>query len=193
MSARESQAERKAGGVNTDSAQNELADRKRTQALLSAQRRSLEMIAAGASLADVLEDLCEAIDAQGPEIISSILLMDPTTEQLSPAAGRRVPEGWTRTITPFSIGPRIGSCGSAAFLKKSVIAADIASDPLWSGIECADYRDIALRYGLRAAWSHPLISKDDKVLGVRARRLGRSECRRCYCRQPHQRSAGHRD
>ena len=167
MSARGPQVERDTVvDVKADSVQNDLADRKRTQALLSAQRRSLEMIAAGASLADVLEDLCEAIDAQGPEIISSILLMDPTTEQLSPAAGRRVPEGWTRTITPFPIGPRMGSCGTAAFLKKSVIAADIASDPLWSGIECADYRDIALGYGLRAAWSHPLISKDDEVLGT---------------------------
>ena|SRR6185295_13634584 len=72
-----------AAEVRADSAQNDLTDRKRTQALLSAQNRSLEMIAAGASLADVLEVLCEAIDAQGPEIISSILLLDPTTKQLS--------------------------------------------------------------------------------------------------------------
>jgi hypothetical protein len=59
----------------------------------------------------------------------------------------------------------MGSCGAAAFLKKSVIAADIASDPLWSGIESADYRDIALRYSLRAAWSHPLISDASRAAG----------------------------
>lgn len=167
MSARDSQVERAAlGDVKADSATNELADRKGAQALLSAQRRSLEMIAGGASLADVLEDLCDTIDAQAPEIISSILLMDPKGEHLAPAAGRRVPEEWTRTITPLPIGPRIGSCGTAAFLKKPVIAADIASDPLWSGIQSAGYRDIALRLGLRAAWPHPLISKDDQVLGT---------------------------
>ena len=39
--------------------------------------------------------------------------------------------------------------------------SDIASDPLW-----AVYRDVALSHGLRAAWSYPLISKDDEVLGT---------------------------
>jgi formate hydrogenlyase transcriptional activator len=56
----------------------------------------------------------------------------------------------------------MGSCGAAAFLKKPVIASDIASDPFTA----AEYRDIALRYGLRAAWSQPLISKDNEVLGT---------------------------
>jgi PAS domain S-box-containing protein len=55
----------------------------------------------------------------------------------------------------------VGSCGTAAFLKKPVIVSDIASDPLW-----VDFRDIALSHGLRAAWSQPLISKNGQVLGT---------------------------
>jgi PAS domain S-box-containing protein len=166
MSARESEAERNVTGVNTDSASNELADRKRAQALLSAQRRSLQLIAGGASLADVLQDLCDTIDAQAPEIISTIPLMDQDGEKLWPAAGRRVPEGWTQTITPLPIGPQMGSCGTAAFLQKVVITTDIASDPRWCVVEGTDYQKLALSYGLRAAWSYPLISKDDEVLGT---------------------------
>ena len=61
----------------------------------------------------------------------------------------------------MTIGPCVGSCGTAAFLKKPVIVSDIASDPLW-----VDFRDIALSHGLRAAWSQPLISKNDEVLGT---------------------------
>src|SRR5262247_3553301 len=140
----------------------QVIDQKRVQSLLAAERRTLEMIAGGATLTNVLEDLCDTIDDQAPEIMSSILLMDPNGEQLWPAAGRRVPEGWVRTITPLPIGPYMGSCGAAAFLKKPVIASDIASDPFTA----ADYRDIALSYGLRAAWSQPLISKDNEVLGT---------------------------
>src|SRR5262245_14532864 len=167
MSARESQLKQDAIGEGKEnSASSAPADRKRAQALLSAQRRSLELIAGGASLTAVLEDLCDTIDAQAPEIISSILLMDPNSEQLWPAAGRRVPEGWTRTITPLPIGPQMGSCGTAAFLKKPVITSDIATDPLWSAIQGTDYKHLALRHGLRAAWSHPLISKDNEVLGT---------------------------
>jgi PAS domain S-box-containing protein len=43
---------------------------------------------------------------------------------------------------------------------EAVIVEDIASDPLW-----ANYREIALRHGLRAAWSTPICDADKKVLG----------------------------
>jgi PAS domain-containing protein len=62
-------------------------------------------------------------------------------------------------ISPLPIGPCIGSCGTAASLRERVIVSDIATDPLW-----IDYRDVALSYGLRAAWSQPLLSKKQQVL-----------------------------
>ncbi len=152
--------------ITTGEVAMQVIDHKQVESLLAAERRTLEMIAGGASLTDVLEDLCDTIDDQAPEIISSILLMDPHGERLWPAAGRRVPEGWVRTITPLPIGPGMGSCGTAAFLKKPVIISDIASDPPWSDITAPDYTEIALSYGLRAAWSQPLISKDNELLGT---------------------------
>src|SRR5713101_2154145 len=145
MSARGPQVERDAAvEVKADSVQNDLADRNRAHALLPAQRRSLQLIAAGASLTDILQDLCDTIDAQSPAIISTILLMDRDGERLLPVAGRRVPEGWTQTITPLPIGPQMGSCGTAAFLKKPVITSDIASDPLWRVVQGTDYKSLAL-------------------------------------------------
>src|SRR5436309_743085 len=152
--------------ITTGEVAMQVIDQKQVKSLLAAERRTLEMIAGGASLTDVLEDLCDTIDDQAPDIISSILLMDPNGEQLWPAAGRRVPEGWVRTITPLPIGPGMGSCGTAAFMKKPVIVSDIASDPPWSDITTPDYTEIALSYGLRAAWSQPLISKDNELLGT---------------------------
>src|SRR5689334_13939164 len=112
-----------------DEETNELGDRKRAQALLSAQRRSLQLVARGASLTDVLQDLCDTIDAQSPEIISAVFLVDTNGKELRPAAGHRLPDEWIHTISPLPIGPRIGACGTAAFLKKPVIASDIANDP----------------------------------------------------------------
>ena len=95
MSARGPQVERDDDvEVKADSAQNDRADRRSLQALLSAQRRSLQLIAGGARLTEVVQDLCDTIDAQSPEIISTILLMDRDGKRLLPAAGRRVPEGW---------------------------------------------------------------------------------------------------
>src|SRR6202162_4977756 len=143
-------------GANTD-----IDDRKRAEALLAAEKRTLEMIASGASLAEILERLCVTIDGQTRNIKSAVMLMDADCMHLRHAAGPRLPKGWIDAITPLKIGPAIGSCGSAAFLKQRVIVSDIATDPLW-----VDYRDAALSYGLRAAWSQPLLSKNQHVLGT---------------------------
>jgi GAF domain-containing protein len=131
------------------------------ESLLAAERRTLELISGGAGLTEILQDLCETIDGLAGNTISAVMLMDADGMRLRPAAGPRLPKGWVEAITPLKIGPCIGSCGSAAFLKQRVIVSDIATDPLW-----ADYRDLALSYGLRAAWSQPLHSKNQEVLGT---------------------------
>src|ERR1700680_2301687 len=143
-------------GANTD-----IEDRKRAEALLTAEKRTLEMIASGACLADILERLCETIDAQASNLKSAVMLMDADGMQLRHAAGPRLAKGWIEAITPLEIGPTVGSCGSAAFRKQRVIVSDIATDPLW-----VNRRDLALSYGLRAAWSQPLLSKNQEVLGT---------------------------
>ena len=40
----------------------DIEDRKRAESLLEAEKRSLEMIAGGAPLTDILENLCDAIE-----------------------------------------------------------------------------------------------------------------------------------
>src|SRR5713101_4331158 len=142
-------------GANTD-----IEERKRAESLLAAENRTLEMIASGAVLADILENLCDTIDAQVPDLISTVMLMDSDGERLWPVAGR-APKGWLEAISPLTIGPCIGSCGTAASSKQRVIVSNIATDPSW-----VDYRDVALSYGLRAAWSQPLLSKSQEVLGT---------------------------
>jgi formate hydrogenlyase transcriptional activator len=152
-------------GTNID-----IEDRKRAESLLQAEKRTLEMITGGASLTDILENLCDTIEAQSPDVISTVLLMDPDGEHLRPAAGSRVPRAWTEAITPLRVGNAVGSCGTAAYLKKRVIVRDIATDPLWSSLP--HFRDAALGYGLRASWSEPLLSKNGEVLGTFAMYYG---------------------
>jgi formate hydrogenlyase transcriptional activator len=143
-------------GANID-----VEERKRAESLLAAEKRTLEMISGGARLADILENLCDTIDAQAGNLISAVMLMDPDGMRLWPAGGRRLPRSWIEGISPLTIGPCVGSCGTAASLKQRVIVSDIATDPLW-----VNYRDIALSCGLRAAWSQPLLSRDQQVLGT---------------------------
>src|SRR5713101_477475 len=132
------------------------------ESLLAAEKRTLEMMANGASLPEVLNDLCAAIDAHAPPATSMVCLMDPDGKQLLPGAGPRVPAAFTAAITPWRIGPNRGSCGTAAFTKQRVIIPDISNDPRWPD----EARDLALSHGFSAAWSEPLISKDGEVLGT---------------------------
>ena len=140
----------------------DITERKHAESLLAAEKRSLEMIASGASLAEVLNNLCAAIDANASGAISTVMLMDPNGKHLWPGAGPHFPAELKPAISPWQIGPGRGSCGTAAFLKQRVIIPDVTSDPRWPD----DYRDLAVSHGLRASWSEPLISKDGAVLGT---------------------------
>jgi len=140
----------------------DIEDRKRAESLRAAEKRTLEMIADGASLKDILDELCSSIDAQAPATISTILLMDPDGKQLWHAAGARVPRDWLPAISPRPIGPRQGCCGAAAFFKRRIIVADVATDPVWSDAN----RELAIENGILAAWSEPILTKDREVLGT---------------------------
>jgi len=76
-------------------------------------------------------------------------------------AAPRLPAEYTSAIDGASIGPAVGSCGTAAYTRKAVYVADIATDPLWK-----DFKDLALPHGLRACWSTPILDADGGVFGT---------------------------
>src|SRR5579859_1665623 len=75
-------------GANTD-----IEDRKRAEALLAAEKRTLEMIASGACMADILKRLCETVYAQTSNIKAAVMLMDADGMHLRTAAGPRLANG----------------------------------------------------------------------------------------------------
>jgi formate hydrogenlyase transcriptional activator len=142
-----------------------IEDSKQKELLRVAENRALEMIADGASLSEVLKQLCAAIDEHALAI-SLVMLMDRGGDQLLPFPGPHLPPEVTAAFTPWPIGPNMGSCGTAAFTRKRVIISDISKDSRWP----RDDRGLAARrlvldHGLRAAWSEPLISNGE-VLGT---------------------------
>lgn len=93
------------------------------------------------------------------DTITSILLLDGTT--LHHGAGPRLPRAYREAIDGAQIGPKAGSCGTAAFVGHPIYVVDIANDPLWE-----DYKDLALGHGLRACWSTPIRNSEDRLLGT---------------------------
>ncbi len=119
------------------------------------------MIAGGRTLAETLNFLLRGVEAQSPDMLVSILLLDADGTHLRHGAAPSLPEEYIKAVDGVAIGPKVGSCGTAAFRGSPVFVGDIAQDPLW-----ADYRQIALTHKLRACWSTPILDEHKKVLGT---------------------------
>src|SRR5258706_6874138 len=107
-----------------------IEDSKQKELLRVAENRALEMIADGASLSEVLKQLCAAIDEHALAI-SLVMLMDRSGDQLLPFPVLHLPPEVTAAFRPWPIGPNIGSACTATFTKKRVIISDISKDSRW--------------------------------------------------------------
>src|SRR6202048_5286983 len=136
-----------------------LISRKRAQSLVAMEKRILEMLAKGNSLAEILDSLCRLVEAQAGNVLASVLLVDG--DHLRHGGAPSLPKAYTDAINGTVIGPSAGSCGTAAYRGEPVIVEDIATDPLW-----ADYRDLALPHSLRACWSSPVFSSQGNVIAT---------------------------
>ncbi len=137
----------------------DITARKRAEALLEGENTILASIAMGANLSDTLDQVCLLIEKQCPGIRSSVLILEGST--LRHISSPTMPEGYMQSIDGVTIGPSVGSCGTAAYRREPVIVSDIATDPLW-----AEYRDLALQHDLQSCWSMPIVSTHDHVLGT---------------------------
>lgn len=75
-------------------------------------------------------------------------------------ASPNLPEEYVHFIEGAEIGENSGSCGTAAYSQQKIIVTDISSDFRWEV-----YKQTALKFGLKACWSYPIVS-GGKVLGT---------------------------
>jgi PAS domain S-box-containing protein len=141
----------------------DITERKQGEALLAGEKRLLEMIATGVELKEILNALCRTIEGQRSGTLASVLLLNPDGAHLDVVAGPSLPKEWTHQMEKLPIGPCAGSCGTAAYRGSPVIVSDISTDPLW---DVPEHRASALKHGLRASWSNPVLSSKGKVLGT---------------------------
>src|SRR5437879_4650237 len=140
----------------------------RRSALLECQRRILERIASGAPLAESLGTLARLVEEQAPQMHCTVLLADAEERSLSFIAAANLPQDFKEGVAPYlKIAPGMSVCGTAAYLREPIYAADVAIDPRW-----AHFRDVAVRNGLRAIWSTPVVGDDHSVLGTFAMYYG---------------------
>jgi PAS domain S-box-containing protein len=146
----------------------DITKRKQAERLAAAQKRVLERIAEDAPLPEVLMGLARLVEEQVPDALCSVLLPDENGH-LRFGAAPSLPEAYLREANGLALGPANGVCGSAAPAPRALVA-DLATDPLWE-----QGRALALRHGLHASRSRPIVSARGEVLGTVA----------LYYRKPH--------
>src|SRR5467141_2400105 len=122
---------------------------------------ALKMILIGAPLNDVLRSVALLIEAHTEGAVCSIFLLDEDGQHLRYAAAPQMPDEYRVATDGVCIGPPVGSCGAAAYLRQPVFVSDVLSHPHF-----ANFKDLIVRTGMRASWSSPIMSHDGRVLGT---------------------------
>jgi diguanylate cyclase (GGDEF)-like protein len=128
--------------------------------VLALQNTILEMIATGNTLANTVARMCEEAERLAQGAICSVLTVDPAG-LIHPLAGPSLPAEYSAALDGLPVGPNVGSCGTAAYLRAEVTVTDIANDPKW-----AAFRELALPVGLRACWSQPILNAAGEAIGT---------------------------
>lgn len=124
------------------------------------QHQVLEAVAREQPLTEVLELICLEVERIAPEVTASILAVDDQGQLHSLAAPSLDPE-YCRQLNGLSIGPKVGSCGTAAWRNEAVRIDNIAEDPLW-----ADFLYLALPLGIIGSWSTPIRNSAGQPIGT---------------------------
>jgi len=136
-------------------------EHKRARVIQAGQRQFLELLAMGGDFTEVLHTLVRLVEGQWPGMQGLILLLDEDGKHLHIGAAVSLPQDYVESIEGLEIGPLVGSCGTACYRRERVIVEDILTDSHWEGL-----RDLAVRYGLRACWSEPVLSSAGQVVGT---------------------------
>ncbi|MFZ0638695.1 MAG: GAF domain-containing sensor histidine kinase [Candidatus Acidiferrales bacterium] len=121
----------------------------------------LKMLSQGAPITEVLNELCNFIDAKSPGVIPTVLLPDGDGTHLRLAAGPKIPKIWNAAFDRLKLPSYTNFSSTAGRQEKTVPVTDMRSDPSF-----ADCWGLARSQGVQAAWSVPIVSKERKILGT---------------------------
>ena len=137
----------------------DITELKNQQLTLTLEKEVLEMnISSNYSLKEIVDHLLKGMEQIYQGMICSVSKLDCEGKKLTHLSAPSLPDEYTSASIGIEIGPLVGSCGSAAYLKQPVIVSDIENDSNWQL-----YKDLVLPLGLKSCWSFPVITSGGKV------------------------------
>ncbi|MFP1129749.1 EAL domain-containing protein [Asticcacaulis sp. W401b] len=110
-------------------------------------------------LPETMSLLCLEVEHMVQDVRMSVLRV--AEGKLNPLAAPGLPDWYNAALAGLTIGPVVGSCGTAAWRGEPVMVNDMRSDPLW-----APYQALAEPLGYTACWSTPFKDKAGTVIGT---------------------------
>lgn len=138
------------------------SDRREAQ-LRDARSAVLDQVLKKRPLATILDDVALRLERLDPDLMASILTMDPLDGRLQLIASPSLPASYIEMMS--SLEPDAGCCAfsSAASLGETVVVADIAPNP-----DCQPCLQHARKSGVAACWATPFKDETGRVIGLLA-------------------------
>lgn len=133
----------------------DITARRRTEVLDSIQKRALQSIVAGLPVTEVLESLVNMVEAHDDSLHCAMLQVD-SRDCLSCLVAPSLPPGFADAIRKQPLAEI-----TAAVRNDLVIAADMERSTAGSPAQ-----DFALRHGLRACWTAPIVRAGQTLTGL---------------------------
>ena len=140
----------------------DISERIMQEKILSLEKDVLEINAQpSASLTNIIDYFLGGLEKIFPGMSCTVLALHPGAKRMAHVSSPSMPAAFADAVEGLEIGPRVGSCGTAMFLKKRIITPDISADPCWE-----NYKELALKFGLRACWSFPIMNAKNEALAT---------------------------
>ncbi len=127
--------------------------------LLQANKHVLELMAKNRPLNEVLNSIVELIQTFAGGCLSTAYFV--TDGKLRLGAAPAFPKSFVLAVDGCFIGHNQGTCGHAAFHGKRAISTNVEVDEVWG-----PFRDWILSYGIKAAWSTPVLDDNNNVIAT---------------------------
>ncbi len=138
----------------------DITQRKYYNDLEMLEREILEMNARSEhNIEQITEKYIVGIQKLHPGMIGSVLRVK--NNQLYNLSSPDIHKDYLKAIEGLQIGEDVGSCGTAAYLKKKIIVDDIANDSRW-----VHGKEFAFKEGFKACWSHPIFDSKNNVVAT---------------------------
>lgn len=141
----------------------DITNRKRAERLRESQREVLQMMVAGAALADVLRRICSIMEAFDADAKCAVTVLDAVAGRARAAFSPSLPSRFLSVIRDKLLTDSNGACANTLRNGQTATCIDMEQDPEWRELSA-----LGAEHGLRACWFTPVFGARARLIAVLA-------------------------